>query len=295
VSVSSELMFLRKLALYRWRIGVRKATSPVLGCSLVASPSQRPPVTLFISSWNTVASLKLTLDTIGKTADYSNYRLLVADGGSTDGSLELLERYQALSSRPVRVIRSAVPLSHQEWLDVAAAQMDTPYWVAIDSDMCFIGRSWLGDLVDRMERDCGLYLLAAGRKPSTSYTSRVTGELVPTAPSFTSWLFCVRTSLWGALDAPSFGYDELVLPGGDDRVIYDTGAVLLAQMMERGLGHAFMPRRFRMKYFHYGSMTALVGGAGAASESPHGRLKRYQQRDVQRRVGLSGRGGKVLG
>lgn len=51
-----------------------------------------PPVTLFISSFNTLYPLQVTLASLEKTNQKRDH-LIIADNQSTDGSLEFLREY----------------------------------------------------------------------------------------------------------------------------------------------------------------------------------------------------------
>jgi len=268
-----------KIATYHARVGLRVGAAPLLDLVAPRPPADCPEVTVFTANMNTRYSLQLALASLVKHTAYPNYRLWIADNGSTDSSLEFLDSFQ--SPQPVEITRSPAPVSHRTWLDRVASAVQTPYWVAVDSDMLFTGSDWLWDLVSRMETDPSLYILSGEPKPACITVDPATTFPVEYAGAVSSWLFCMRTSLWGILADPTFEYEDRP-PNGLDapRKIYDTGAHLLEQMDQRRLRYASMPSRYGRKFFHYRNMSWLDSKA----TSPHARLKRHQVADVRRRA-----------
>lgn len=53
---------------------------------------QSPKISIVIPSFNKVAFIKETLESI-VSQDYKNYEVIIQDGGSTDGTLEIIEKY----------------------------------------------------------------------------------------------------------------------------------------------------------------------------------------------------------
>lgn len=266
-----------KIALYRIRLGMRHCASIILDRGSRFQDGG-PSVTVFTANLNTRPSLQLMLSSLKNTTSYPNYRLWIADNGSTDGSIEFLDTFP--SCRPVQITKSPVQVSHRAWLDLVGREVQTDYWVAVDSDMLFIGRDWMWDLIARMENDRGLYLLAAEPKPRRLMADPLTNEDVVHAAAPSSWLFCVRTSLWEQLEQPTFEYQDRPNGNGSLRTVFDTGAKLLEQMDSHGLRYEFMPRTYRRKYYHYRNMSWLDLEATTA----HAGLKRYQLADVERRA-----------
>lgn len=241
-----------------------------------------PAVTLFISSLNTRYPLQLTIETLMRHTRYPNYRLLIGENASTDGSGEYIEQLAAASPVPVEVIRAPAARMHKDWLNDVFRQVTTPYWVAVDSDMLFLGRDWLHDLIAMMESDPELYLLSAEFRPGESgVVEPVAHEVIDLGECPSTWLFCVRTALRERLTA-DFGF---VVDGRDPhtgrKFCYDVGGKLLAEMRARNLKYAHMPAWFRCKYHHFGSMS---WAARQASDSPYAALKRHQMRHIQRLV-----------
>ncbi len=269
---------------YRLRVAAKRAACLPLRTRAFGPASGAPSVTLFVSSLNTRFPLELTLRSMVKQTRYPNYSIVVGENASTDGSAEFLSA--VARQLPLRVIASTAPKLHSEWLDDLARQVETKYWVAVDSDMLFLGRDWLSDLVRRMEADPSLHLLAAERNaPSRDYREPVSGALIDTGETPSTWLFCVRTSLREKVRS-SFAFHKAPpsTPGGNV-LCHDTGGRVLHEMRERGLAYAFMPRSFRWKYHHFGSMSWI---ASCSPPEAVRSLKAYQLSDIRRRLARIG-------
>lgn len=239
-----------------------------------------PSVTLFISSLNTRYPLELTLRSLAANTSYPNYRLLIGENASTDGSREMLDELEAQGR--VELIRAAGPRLHSIWLDEVMATVQTTYWCAVDSDMLFLGRDWLWDLIRRMEAEPDLDLLGAEQRPYTpGYVEPVGKETIDVGESPATWLFCVRTSLRTRLKS-SFAFHKAgINPQTGRMLVYDTGGKLLIDMRDAGLKYAFMPNWFLHKYHHFGS---LSWAPNADTEDQHTQLKKYQMEDIRRRL-----------
>jgi hypothetical protein len=182
----------------------------------------------------------------------------------------------------MRLITSPRARLHSEWLDEMFRTVDTPYWFAVDSDMLFLGRDWLADMLSVMERRPDLYLLAAEpREPRLHFVEPVSGEVIDLAEAPSTWLFCVRTSLRDRLQTSFAFHKDGVNPETGNLRCSDTGGKLLADMRANGLRYAYMPAWYRWKYHHFGS---LSWGAAAAGDDPQVGWKRFQLDDIERRV-----------
>ena len=54
--------------------------------------SNSPKISIVIPSYNKADYISYTLDSIMEQ-DYENHELIIQDGGSTDGSVEIIEKY----------------------------------------------------------------------------------------------------------------------------------------------------------------------------------------------------------
>jgi len=281
-----SLRYSKKVAAYRFRLALRYAMGPLISTHVPDKRAALPSVTIFISNHNTRHSLELAIESLEATTDYPGFQLWLADNGSSDGSWELLSSLD----RPyaIKLFRAEAPILHGAWLDRVAAEVETDYWVAVDSDMLFTSKGWLWDMVRRMEGDSSLFLLAA--EPLPCLTSLGLAGGAARAEGLSSWLFCVRTKLWPVLGCPTFQFDEHV-DGRGNHTIYDTGARLLQALTRTAYNYGVMPRWFTFKYYHFGNMSWFKTAAGG--DDVYRDFKEYQRRDVQRRLKREGRRGQL--
>jgi glycosyltransferase involved in cell wall biosynthesis len=263
---------------YHLTVAAKKIAGPAVGAVGRPRLKHRPSVTLFLTNSNNRYPLELTLRSMLANTRYEPFKIVVADNGSTDGSLELLESMSAHA--PLSVLHGSDPQS--EWYDRIYREVDTDYWVALHEDLIFMGSDWLADLIARMESDPELQLLEGEYfPPKPGMAEPVSGEVVDMEESLSTWLFCVRTSLRDRLPEASFAFHKGPAPPKHrPRQVYDIGGVLLRDMREAGLKYEWMPRWYRAKWHHVANMSWIrQHGAGL-----HLQLKRYQQRDIQRRA-----------
>jgi glycosyltransferase involved in cell wall biosynthesis len=237
-----------------------------------------PEVTLFISSLNTRPALELTLASLVAHTSYPAYRVLVGDNASTDGSREYLD---GLASQGRIALRTSPgPRPHSDWLDDCYRQVETPYWVAVDSDMLFLGRDWLADLIAAMERHPDVDLIAAERRaPSRDYQEPVSNRIIDLGEAPSTWLFCARTGLRERLDTSFAFYVDPSYDREGRRLCFDTGGRVLRDMRSHGLRYRYMPSWFRAKYLHFGGMS---WAATTEERGAYAALKQRQQRDIAR-------------
>jgi hypothetical protein len=265
---------------YRTRLLLKRAVAPAVARGRPRRLKYEPAVTVFISSMNTRGALELTIRSLMRNTSYSNYRIWVVDNASTDGSYEYLQSLEG--NLLVTVTRSSCARPHGEWLDEVMSSMSTPYWVAVDSDMLFLGRDWLSDLISAMEADPEMYLLSSEqRRPVPGFIEPVSGETIDLGEAPATWLFCVRTSLRDRVQSSFLFCVDHVDQITGRKSCYDTGGKLLADMRNVHLRYAYMPRWYMWKYHHFGSMS---WGGIADPRSVRSRFKSYQARDIRRRL-----------
>jgi len=266
---------------YRLKIAAKAAAGRTL--SLLPRPrlTAFPAVTLFISNLNTRYPLELTLNSLVRNTRYPNYTIWIGDNASTDGSLAFLESLRSRQSN-VMITSSGEPRRHSDWLDDVFHQVQTPYWVAIDSDVLFLGSDWLADLIFTMENKLNLFLMSAEPKITLeNYHDPYSGGIVDTAFVPSTWLFCVRTALRERISASFAWSKEGVSPKTGNPIVYDTGGKVLRAMREQNLTYDVMPNWFTMKYHHFGSLSWIHEHD---LPNAYGMLKRYQSEDIKRRV-----------
>ena len=268
----------RTMLKYHCMIAAKRLASRWLSTRPYAGDA--PGVTVFISSLNTRYPLELTLRSLTAKTAYPNYRIVVGENASTDGSAEFLR--DAAAEFPLTVIQNETPKLHAQWLDEFSQTVETPYWVAVDSDMLFTARDWLSDLIRIMHADPGLYVLAAERnEPQSGFVEPVSGTTIDTGETPSTWLFCVRTSLREHVDTSFVFHKEEPAESVGRLFCFDTGGRLLREMKHLGLRYAFMPRRYRWKYHHFGALSWI------GSHAPDQRMRAFkaaQLADIKRRL-----------
>jgi glycosyltransferase involved in cell wall biosynthesis len=236
-------------------------------------------VTLVVVNHNTQATTELALREIRRRTRYPAYQIWVIDNASTDGSADALP---ALAREiGATLIASTEPHPHSYWLDHAMAHVDSPYWVAVDSDTLVIRPDWLWRMVRAMEQDQSLFLLNAEAVPPEIVQDPIEGRWLEGGERVSSWLFMVRTALRERL-GESFAFARRgVNPATGREQVFDTGGRLLQAMRQRGIRYGAMPPAFRLSYYHIGAMSCLPGGRPASAWQL---FKEDQVRDVESRL-----------
>lgn len=242
---------------FRHKILLKRAAARILSLGAPRPKADLPPVTVFISSMGTRYSLELTLRSLFRMTRYPNIELWIGENGSTDGSVEFLKEFSR--ERPLRLDNRGEKRRHYLWLDEVHQSVDSKYWFAVDSDMLFLGRDPILEMVQVMERDPSVYLVASEkREAQVDHPAPVTGEPMDLGEAPATWLLAVRTSLRDIVNT-SFedGLDHVDEVTGKP-FCYDTGGKLLRDMRERGIGYHYMSRVFQLKYQHFGGLSWSV-------------------------------------
>lgn len=270
----------RSIVKYRLMLPLKQTIASIL-TRLPAKPlNSFPEVTIFISSFGTCYPLQLTIESMMRTTRYPNLRLIIGENGSTDGSREYLESIQ--NKYPISIIPVPEPKMHKDWLNEMYQTVKTPYWFGVDSDMLFLGSDWLTDMVCVMEADPHLYLLAAEEvKASCGVVEPVAHDVIDAGERFSTWLFCMRTSVRDYVQSDfAFAVDHINRDNGR-KFCYDVGGKIMADIRDRNLKTAYMPKWFLCKYHHFGS---LSWNLEEKAFSDYQKFKLYQIEDIKRRL-----------
>jgi hypothetical protein len=231
-------------------------------------------VTVHVASLNTCTATELCIRTMRMHADYP-LRLVVGDGGSTDGSVEMLEDF---ARRGWLTLERHPRRTHADWLDAWRSQPASRYLVFADSDMDFRRKGWLKALVGEA-RTTGAALVALDiTSLTTNRREPVSNRLVRGMPAPTTWLFLIDSAQLSDLEE-SFAFRAVetdAVPEGC--ILYDTGAALLERLRANGCAAVSMSASYRTGVKHYGSMTWLP------LEGVAGRRKRRNLRVIDRRL-----------
>lgn len=280
---------MKETLLHTLRVGKYHAT--LLAKGLKASRSappppvgEAPPVTLFISSLNTYYPLRLTLGSIWKHTAYPNYKIIVGENASTDGSREYLRKLQ--QDGKIELRERDRPQQHGEWLDEISRTVTTPFWFAVDSDMLFLSGNWLGDMMAVFLQNPNVYLVSGEPAPGSIGMIEPIGlQKVDGAERPSTWLFGVRTALREQVSDSFLFQKGDINPDTGNLQTYDTGGKIVESLRKQGLEYHIMPPAFQNQWHHFGSLSWLEHNPASGG---YKRLKQYQISDIKRRVERSG-------
>lgn len=105
-----------------------------------------PKIAVIIAAKDASRTIGKCLDSI-LDMDYSDYEAIVADDGSSDGTLAMLDRYKDRIA-----IISAKGAGPSAARNLAAKKTEAPYIAFTDSD-CITDKNWLGELIKGLESD----------------------------------------------------------------------------------------------------------------------------------------------
>lgn len=212
-----------------------------------------PDVQVYVASLNTKAATELCLRSMRHYAGH-DFDLMVGDGGSTDGSLDLLRGFESRGWLTLDVAPGG--RKHWEWIDQWIVECPARFAVFVDSDVEFLQPGWLQKMVAAAVADdaalvCGQMLGTAPhfRHPVTGTTRTVMGRPAP-------WLLLLDVAaLRGRVDV-SFRYveeDDANAEGG--RIAHDVGGAYFVALQAAGLGSVTLPDAYRKKFRHFGGLS----------------------------------------
>jgi hypothetical protein len=266
---------------YRTKLALKRGAALALDLRPAPRLTGQPSVTVFVTSLNNCYPLQLAIETLARYTNYENYRIVVLDMGSTDGSLEYLH---AASERLPLTVRSVPqPRPQHEWYDEILATSSTDYWIAIHEDIFFLGRDWLRDMISFMECERDVYLLGGEcYPPNYGMVEPEDQGVIDLEESLSTWIFCVRSSLRDHVRT-SFAFYKV--PGSIEKYgrlrCYDVGGKLLADMRALNLRYATMPRWFGLKWQHIGNLSYWLR---LGKDPQYLDFKRHQIADAKRRA-----------
>jgi glycosyltransferase involved in cell wall biosynthesis len=242
----------------------------------------RLDITILCATRNGGDAVRLTFSSLRRFTP-EGCRVLVADNGSTDGTLDFLSGLDWIDLFRRDPRRSKT--SHGATLDWLARKVTTRYFLTLDSDVIFLRRGWLSELLEALQQDRGT---AVGE-----YESGVAGYRPRLAP----YVLLLHTERFRALRSsfesgvrfrdpadvrrwrrrpPTLHLDYAELQRYPSATFYSTGAMLFERMVETGTRWIDTPVRTRMKYRHLGHMS------WAAAEAPFATAHRSKLAQVRR-------------
>jgi GT2 family glycosyltransferase len=109
---------------------------------------QNPKVCIIITNWNGKKLLKNCLFSLFKLTDYLNYKVIVVDNGSTDGSAEFLHKKFPQVDVLVMDKNYGYAKGCNEGIKYALNKYNPDYFLLLNNDTKIIKRNWLKSLVN---------------------------------------------------------------------------------------------------------------------------------------------------
>ena len=215
-----------------------------------AGPAE-PRVEVFIASLDTALATELTIRSL-RNQDRSEYDLVVGDGGSTDGSVEMLKRFEDRGW--LRAEYRSDRWGHHDWIEHRITSSPADYLVFCDSDVEFRKADAIRDLVATARRT-GSALVAAELCAAGPGVEPVSGAPIVMAQRPSAWLFLVAPPAVRDLNT-SFAF-SFVRAGGsiEGGLAFDTGAAWFAELRDRQLPWAAMAGSFTRRYHHHAGLS----------------------------------------
>lgn len=215
-----------------------------------------------IASYNTRMATELTIRSARRQAGVE-FRLVVGDGASTDGSLELL---RALEAREMLSLQTwSKRVMHKDWLDRWYSTSQADYLVFSDSDVYYRRHGWLRELVEEAEQQ-GAAIVAGRIQPDWSLRTLWAEGTARTLPGERPepCLMLLDLRRLRPLVTTSFAYLEEPLAGRPgQKVGYDVGGAFMREARRAGLVCLAMPPSYASAYRHWGGLTWKKGGSGS--------------------------------
>ncbi len=161
----------------------------------------QPAVTILLLNWNGKSYLEQFLPAL-LNSSYGNFTVLLADNGSTDGSVEYVKEFFP----EVNLLVLGRNLGYTTGNNKALEQISSPYFVVLNSDV-EVESGWLEPLVKMMESDPKI---ASVQPKLRSFHDRTKFEYAGGAGGFIdSWgyPFC-QGRLFGETETDSGQYDK---------------------------------------------------------------------------------------
>jgi hypothetical protein len=230
-------------------------------------------VRVHVASFNTRSATELCIRSMRAYAGRP-FALTVGDSGSDDGSVEML---RSLSDRGWLDLEVEPGRQHAEWLDDWIRRGRNSYAVFSDSDVQFLRRGWLNNLVGTAKATGAAVVYAECTREAPGFVHPRTGEVVRLAARPAPWLFLVAARQVSGLDV-SFREDSKSAPDlPEGKIVYDVGGRFFRAVEQRGLPLVQMPPSFRRSFRHY-------GGLSWVHEGDYARQKLRDRRLVERRL-----------
>ena len=210
-------------------------------------------VRVHVASINTAEVTELCIRSMRRTAGYP-FELVVGDGGSTDGSLEMLRRFERDGWLTLEVAPGG--RKHAEWLDKWHAECPTKFAVFSDSDVEYHQLGWLAEMVTAARnQNAALVATRIQARGGVPYTHPRTGARRILAERPEPWLMMIDVTHTRGNVTSGFEYRDETAPSGEGKIGFDIAAAFFRDLQAQGLTYVEMPADFQRAYTHYGGMS----------------------------------------
>ena len=112
-----------------------------------------PSVSIIILNWNGKKLLKDCLSSLFKLTDYPNYKVIVVDNGSTDGSVEYVKKHFPKADILALDKNYGFSKGNNEGIKYALKKYNPDYILLLNNDTEIIQKDWLTRMVEVAESD----------------------------------------------------------------------------------------------------------------------------------------------
>jgi len=114
---------------------------------------KEPPVSIIIVNWNGKESLMTCLSSLRKKTAYSNYRVIIVDNGSTDGSSEYIREEFPWIDLIVLNKNYGFSIGNNRGIAFALRKYDPRFVLLLNNDIEIIQENWLSKIVEITEKN----------------------------------------------------------------------------------------------------------------------------------------------
>lgn len=113
-----------------------------------------PLVCIIILNWNGEKIISTCLESLRKT-DYPNYKLLVADNGSTDKGLDVISKFKEVELIDIKENKGLAGGFNHTW-NYCLKKYNPKYICNLNNDLFFIQKNWLSLIIKELEKEDSL-------------------------------------------------------------------------------------------------------------------------------------------
>tara|TARA_Y100000294_G_C8523669_1_gene323989 strand:+ start:2 stop:1315 length:1314 start_codon:yes stop_codon:yes gene_type:complete len=202
-------------------------------------------VTIIIVNENTKDALELCLLSIKKYTEYP-YKVIVIDNGSTDGSLDLLKKFNWVKVIGTSGIKDGE--RHGGALNIGIQYVKTKYFLTLDSDVEILDYNWLTEMIAKINKNKGVFLGEIAHAQHKKYWGKFNERCLPHC-------LLVRTDFFKKNNC-SFMPNSSGLKS--NKYKNDVGADILLKTKQLESTYCKMDQNIRNKFFHYGNVTVAT-------------------------------------